>query len=128
MPIPQTETDLFFEGIDCPACGRVALEGFDPNRVEAFDSETLCSHVFMRANDVGLEYLSAMAISVLETRGATVDVDGGFVEVELAGEELNQAEVLDLLASDGNFTEAKVLAVYAPAPVFNGAYVGLLSG
>jgi len=119
------DTGLFFEGVKCPHCGAEIIPGFNRNE-DGFEDFGMppCEHVYLMANDAGITYLSQKVREQLETAGFRVDgANGELIEVE----DVSKSESLDL-GSIGRILDrptAQILATYAPAPSFDGIYVGL---
>ncbi len=82
-----------------------------------------CEHVFLVAHDMAIVYLSDVAKAQLRLAGYVVeDTNPKDVQVESSDENETLWTILDK-AIVGE--ETKILAVYAPPPVFDGSYYGV---
>ncbi len=121
MPAPLTEVGTSLDDVLCPFCSTV-LQDAEAMKQGA-EMTRGCEHVFMVAHDMAIVYLSDAAKAQLRIAGYTVnDSDPTDVQIESDDEDENRWAILDK-AITGD--EAKVLAVYAPPPVFDGSYYGV---
>lgn len=121
MSAPLRDVGSSLDTVLCPHCGAVVHEAVDPNNLE-WDATPGCPHVFVLGHDLGIEFLSEAARLQLEAAGIAVEdyPEGG---IELPEEEDESwLETIDRAIS---LPGAEVLAVYAPAPVFDGTYIGI---
>jgi hypothetical protein len=122
MAAPLEERDTFHLGTNCPVCEAQVIPGYG---AEAWSDELVpaCPHVFLIAHDEAISYLSPAALGWLKAADVKVDDTDGFIE--LFWERQPDAGRLQIIDAVTPLTDARVLAVYAPAPVFAGTYVGV---
>lgn len=120
------DTGRFFEGVDCPHCGTVLIRGFDDrDENEGFDSPA-CEHVFVMAHDLGITYLSPEAMQEIKSAGLVVDMsEAPLLHIQAVTDDEDEADSWAVLGRAIRWPEAQILATYAPAPSFDGTYVGV---
>lgn len=118
------DTGRFFEGVACPHCDTVVITGFRDrdSTIDDVVPTPACDHVFLIAHDMGIAYLSDAARAALDEAG--VAVVGADDLLELDGGD-DEDDIWSLLSRAITWPESQVLAVYAPAPSFDGTYVGV---
>lgn len=119
MSIDVIEVGTTLDDIACPNCGEVVWGAGDARESE--DWTPACAHVFLLAHDIAIAYLRPDARAMLEAAG--VDVDGPDDMFEL-DDECHDSR-WDILGAHVPLPGARILAAYAPAPVFDGIYVGI---
>lgn len=120
------DTGLFFEGVSCPHCAATIIHGFDNRDATEPDSfaEPGCEHVFLIAHDLGIAYLSKDARSALVAAGIDISAQDDMIEL---GSDSEEDDLWTLVGRGIRWPSAQVLAVYAPAPAFDGTYVGVVA-
>lgn len=89
------------------------------------DEMTPCPHLLYLALDDGFMYLSEKAQNILKSLGFEVRVEGDFIDVSPATEELEeQYEGIDQITDVIIAPESFKIASYQPAPSFLGLYAG----
>jgi len=119
------EVGSSLDGASCPFCDAVVFPPLDPNELEPWDPIPACEHVFFLAHDHGIGFVSERARAQLAASGVLA-IDEGDLGIMLeSNEDGEQRDPLELIRSCVHGDEAVILAVYAPAPVFEGQYVGV---
>lgn len=121
MAAPLIEVGTTLDEVRCTFC-EVILYADTPQFTEAIDHVPACPHVFLLAHDEGIVYLSPAARSQIEHSGNSIDEDGILMELQSTNNGEDRWEILDRSI---DLPQAQVLAVYAPAPVFAGWYIGV---
>lgn len=119
MSIEITEVGTTLDDIACPNCAAVVWDATAAR--EGHEWTPACVHVFLLAHDVAITYLRPDARTTLQESG--VDLDGPDDAIDISDDcHESRWDILDAhLPLDG----ARILAVYAPAPVFDGFYIGI---
>jgi hypothetical protein len=121
MPAPLIEIGTTLDEIRCTFCEAI-LYANTPEFTEAIDHVPACPHVFLLAHDEGILYLSPTARAQIENSDNSIDEDGILMELQSPNNRKDRWEILDRSI---DLPQAQVLAIYAPAPVFAGWYIGV---
>ena len=121
MPAPLVEVGTSLDEVHCPFC-QTLIYATTAEFSEAEVAAPACAHVFLLAHDEGIEYLSPAARAQLESSGVSLDVEASPLNLTSENDDEGRWEILDRVIT---LAQARVLAVYAPAPVFAGWYMGV---
>lgn len=118
------DTGRFLEGVACPHCDAMVITRFQDRDLAIEDvlPTPACDHVFLIAHDMGIAYLSKAARAALGEAGVAVVDNDGLLELD-GGD--GEDDIWSLLSRGITWPASQVLAVYAPAPSFDGTYVGV---
>ncbi len=111
----------------CSVCGAIVLAAADPATVEPWEPMPACEHVFFLGHDHGIAFISQRAQEQLAASGVLTITDPVLGISLESSEEGQQGDALDLIAANVHGDQAEILAMYAPAPSFEGQYVGVAS-
>ncbi len=128
MALEIREVGTSLDGATCPYCEATVLPAYDPDELEPWDPAPACEHVWGLAHDHGIAFLSSAARAQLAASGILViDDDDLGIGLEVSEEPVggDRRGHVGLLADYVHGDGAAILAVYAPAPIFEGTYVGI---
>ena len=125
MALEIREVGSSLDGANCPFCDAVIINPVDPTSLDPWDPTPACEHVFFLGHDHGIAYVSQRAQEQLAASGVLTIVDPALGISLESTEEGQQGDTLELISLNVHGDRAEILAVYAPAPSFEGQYVGV---